>query len=63
MRTRPLAEKRALTKHFQEKWLPLFLEGKLKPVVDTVFPYTEVKAAHEYMETNSNVGKIVLSFE
>jgi putative PIG3 family NAD(P)H quinone oxidoreductase len=63
MRTRPLAEKRALTKHFQEKWLPLFLEGKLRPVVDTVFPYTEVKKAHEYMETNSNVGKIILSFE
>jgi len=32
----------------------------LFPVVDTVFPWTEVAKAHQYMEANRNQGKIVL---
>ena len=62
MRFRPLAEKRLITQHFQEKWLPLFNNGKLVPVIDTVFDYQEVQAAHEHMENNRNVGKIILNF-
>ncbi len=62
MRTRPLAEKRAITATFKQHWLPLFVTGKLKPVIDSVFPFTDVRAAHEHMENNRNVGKIVLVF-
>ena len=35
--------------------------GKLKPVVDRVFPLTEIRAAHEYMEKSQMFGKIVLN--
>jgi NADPH:quinone reductase-like Zn-dependent oxidoreductase len=35
--------------------------GKLKPVVDRVFPLSEARAAHEYMEKSEMFGKIVLS--
>jgi len=35
-------------------------EGKLKPVVDSVFPLTEVRAAHERLESKKQFGKIVL---
>jgi putative PIG3 family NAD(P)H quinone oxidoreductase len=62
MRTRPLAEKRLITQHFQKKWLPLFSNGKLVPVIDSVFHYTDVQAAHSHMENNRNVGKIILNF-
>ena len=34
--------------------------GKLKPVVDHVFPLSETRAAHEYMESSQMFGKIVL---
>jgi NADPH:quinone reductase-like Zn-dependent oxidoreductase len=34
--------------------------GKLKPVVDRVFPLSETRAAHEYMEKSEMFGKIVL---
>jgi NADPH:quinone reductase-like Zn-dependent oxidoreductase len=35
--------------------------GKLKPVVDRVFPLSESRAAHEYMEQSRMFGKIVLN--
>jgi putative PIG3 family NAD(P)H quinone oxidoreductase len=63
MRRQTLAEKRRITQHFAQHWLPLFVSGKLKPVIDSVFPFTEVQAAHEHMENNLNVGKIILNFE
>jgi NADPH:quinone reductase-like Zn-dependent oxidoreductase len=35
--------------------------GRLKPVVDRVFPLTEIRAAHEYLEKSQMFGKVVLS--
>jgi NADPH:quinone reductase-like Zn-dependent oxidoreductase len=35
--------------------------GRLKPVVDRVFPLSEIRAAHEYMEKSQMFGKIVLN--
>jgi len=34
--------------------------GKLKPVVDRSFPLKEARAAHEYLESSSQFGKVVL---
>ena len=41
--------------------LPRFADGRLKPLVDKVFPLVEVADAHRYMAENRNQGKIVLS--
>jgi len=41
--------------------LQLVFSGKLKPVVDRVFPLEEIRAAHEYMEKSQMFGKIVLN--
>lgn len=38
----------------------LVAEGKLKPVVDTVFPLEEAAKAHERMESRQQFGKLVL---
>jgi NADPH:quinone reductase-like Zn-dependent oxidoreductase len=35
--------------------------GRLKPVVDRIFPLSEVRTAHEYMENSQMFGKIVLN--
>jgi NADPH:quinone reductase-like Zn-dependent oxidoreductase len=35
--------------------------GRLKPVVDRVFPLTDLRAAHEYLEKSQMFGKIVVS--
>lgn len=41
--------------------LRLVSAGKLKPVVDSVFPLKEAKKAHEKLESRDFFGKIVLS--
>jgi NADPH:quinone reductase-like Zn-dependent oxidoreductase len=39
----------------------LVKSGKAKPVVDSVYPLSEARAAHERMESGDHFGKIVLS--
>lgn len=39
---------------------PLFEAGKLIPTIDKVFEFEDVQKAHEYMESNQQVGKIVV---
>lgn len=38
----------------------LYEEDKIKPHVDQVFSFDEAAAAHEYLESGKNVGKVVL---
>ncbi len=33
----------------------------LKPVVDRVFPLSELRAAHEYLEASQMFGKVVVN--
>ena len=60
LRSRPLADKIAITQRFRTKWLPLLAAGRIKPIVDRVFPLAQVADAHRYMEENRNFGKIIL---
>lgn len=39
---------------------PLYATGRVKPVVDSIFPLEEAEAAHRYMETRQAIGKLVL---
>ena len=49
-----------LTKELVEL-LRLYREGKIRPVIDRVFPFDEAAAAHRRIQERSNVGKIVLT--
>jgi tumor protein p53-inducible protein 3 len=60
LRTRTVEDKIALTESFVEFAYPRFVNGRLRPIVDRVFPITEVAEAHRYMEQNRNIGKIIL---
>ena len=42
--------------------LQLVEAGRMKGVVDKVFPFTEVAKAHEYLESGQQFGKVILSF-
>lgn len=35
--------------------------GKLKPVIDKIFAFDDIAEAHRYMESNTQVGKIVVT--
>ena len=61
LRARPLEEKIAISQRFASELLPLFDSGELKPVIDSTYAFAEIASAHEYMATNGNVGKIVIT--
>lgn len=41
----------------------LFEQGKLKPVVDKVFPLKDAEKAHQYLEEGKHFGKVVLKVD
>ncbi len=45
---------------FVADWLPYFADGRIRPLVDRVFPFNELPAAKAHMEANQHLGKIVL---
>lgn len=63
LRARPLEEKAAISRRFGREIVPLFDEGLLKPVIDRRFSLDQVVEAHRYMESNANVGKILLDVQ
>ncbi|MDF2432526.1 MAG: NADPH:quinone reductase [Mucilaginibacter sp.] len=42
---------------------PLLISGKIKPVINKVFPAEKAAEAHRLMESSEHIGKIVLEFE
>lgn len=60
LRSRPLERKLELCQRFRAEVLPLFDAGALRPVIDSRFAFDDIADAHRYMESNANVGKIVV---
>lgn len=48
---------------FRAEVLPMLADGRIKPLVDKVFPFSELPAAKACMDANEHLGKIVLSIE
>ena len=63
LRPRPLAFKAQIKSALQREVWPLFDSGTLRPVVDRVFAFEDVAAAHAYMESGAHQGKIVLDLQ
>ncbi|XP_036367017.1 quinone oxidoreductase PIG3 isoform X2 [Octopus sinensis] len=60
LRTRTDEYKGQLVEAFSQQALSHFERGYLKPVMDSVFPLDQISAAHEKMEANKNMGKIMI---
>lgn len=59
-RTRTFDERTAIARHMMTDLLPALADGRLKPVVDRIFPLEQAAEAHRYMTSNVQLGKIVL---
>jgi len=55
------AQKAEGTRRFGQDMLPLVASGRLRPLVDRVFPFAQVPEARAHMEANAHVGKIVIT--
>jgi NADPH:quinone reductase-like Zn-dependent oxidoreductase len=63
LRNRALGEKLDVVARFAREVLPLLADGRVKPVVERVYPLDEISAAHEAMAANTNFGKLILTVE
>jgi NADPH:quinone reductase len=55
------AQRSADVPGFIRDLLPAFGDGRIKPVVDRVFPFEQLEAAREHMQADRHLGKIVLA--
>jgi NADPH:quinone reductase-like Zn-dependent oxidoreductase len=60
LRARPLEEKIAISQRFGLEILPLFETGAIKPVIDRRYAFVDIAKGHTHMESNANIGKIVI---
>ena len=62
LRPRPIAFKSAIAASLRQHVWPLIEAGKIKPVINRVFPAAQAAQAHALMESSQHVGKIVLDW-
>ena len=58
---RSAAQRAAGVPAFVDQVLPALADGRIRPLVDRVFPFADMAAAQAHMEANRHLGKIVLS--
>ncbi len=63
LRTRTLEEKLGVTRLFSTQVVPLLASGKVKPIIEQVYPMHEIGEAHKAMAENKNFGKLILTIE
>jgi len=61
LRNRSQEYKSELIRDFSSQAMDLLMEGKLKPVIDSIYDWKDVEEAHRRMAGNLNTGKIVLT--
>ena len=61
LRPRLADEKARLAGEVEQVVWPWIASGKVRPVVDKVFPLAQAAAAHAYLEGGAHVGKVVLA--
>ncbi len=62
LRARSRGEKAATVTRFKDEILPSFTGGRLRVVVDGVFPVARAAEAFQRMRENRNVGKILIAW-
>jgi putative PIG3 family NAD(P)H quinone oxidoreductase len=60
LRARPIEEKITLTKRFAGSVVPWLERGVVKPVVDQVYAFEDIRSAAERMSSNLGFGKVIL---
>ena len=57
---RSAAERAETVRGFVRDVLPAIADGRVRPVIDRVFDFGQLAAAKAYMESNAQIGKIIL---
>ena len=60
LRSRSVPDKASIAQAVELSVWPLIAAGKVRPVMDEIFPFGEAAKAHARMESSVHIGKIVL---
>jgi putative PIG3 family NAD(P)H quinone oxidoreductase len=60
LRARPLSEKAAIVEAFMARFGEALERGEIRPVIERVFPFSDVADAHRLMKASTHFGKIGL---
>ncbi|CAN5528740.1 NAD(P)H-quinone oxidoreductase [soil metagenome] len=63
LRARDPAFKAAIAARLEKTIWPLLASGRIKPVINAIFPADKAADAHRLMESSAHIGKIVLSWQ
>ena len=58
-----LAARAEATHGFNRDFLPGFLSGAITPVIDRVFPFSELPAAKAHVEAGAHLGKVIVRLD
>lgn len=62
LRSRAIGEKRIIAQRMREEVWPLFVDGTYKAIIHETFAIQDAEEAHELIDSNTTVGKVVLTF-
>jgi len=60
LRAQSLGKKTQMAQEIRQQVLPKIEAGQIKPVIDRIFSFEEVEAAHQRMASGEHIGKILL---
>ena len=60
LRSRSVKEKKDLRNGVERNLWPLVQQGKIRPILDSVFSIEDAARAHERMQSSMHIGKVVL---
>ena len=61
LRSRALDERKRDAAAFAREVVPLLARGTIHPVIDRVFPLEQIAEAHTLVESNTTIGKVVIT--
>lgn len=63
LRGQSIAQKAAIRDEMEKVVWPLLDQGKMRPVIDSVYPMAEAVVAHKRLESSQHIGQIVLTVD
>ena len=60
LRAQTFAQKAVMVEEIKEHVYPHLNSGKIKPMIDSIYPLEQVEQAHGHMQSGQHMGKIIL---
>lgn len=60
LRSQPVSDKARIARGLASQVWPLLNKGRIKPLIHATFPLNEAARAHQLMESNAHIGKVML---